>query len=101
MSGLRHISLFSFFRQAGPKGFRFPPRYYDPVTEAQEERAERLRREVDGDNTLRRELFAERMRHSWQRRSSDRARSGRLLIVLALVAFTLYLLYKGYVLLDG
>lgn len=92
------ISRFSLFRNRGPKGFHFPARYYDPVKEAQRERELRLKHQLGEEalSAVRRELFAERMRHSWHRRSNDSSRSKRLLVVLGFVAALAYILYKGW-----
>lgn len=92
------ITRFSLFRNRGPKGFHIPARYYDAAKEAQRERELRLKQElsVEALSAMRRERLAERIRHSWHRRSSDTSRSKRLLVVLGFVASLAYILYKGW-----
>jgi hypothetical protein len=95
-------AMFSLFRQNGPKGFHIGTRYYDPVKEEREERLKRLRSEMDpgARRALEREVFSARMRHSWQRQSSDRTHLIRLVIVMGLVLTILYYLIMSFGLLE-
>ena len=94
--------MFSLFRQRRPKGFDLATRYYDAERERRDERLRRLRNERDGDAVRQadRELLSSRMRHSWQRRSSDGAHISRMLLALALVLLILYVLAKRFGLFD-
>lgn len=90
--------MFSLFRQRTPRGFDPVTRYYDPQKEA---RAERLRRmnttgHPEGDLMAERDLFAERMRHSWRRQSSSKAHLIRLMVVMGMVVTILYFIVKGF-----
>ena len=94
--------MFSLFRQRGPKGFELATRYYDARKEERNERMAKLKREADAD-VLREEdrrQFAERMRHSWRRQSSDRAHIVRLVIIMGMVIAILYFIIKGFGLLT-
>lgn len=90
--------MFSLFRQRGPKGFDPVTRYYDPLKEARDERLRKLAAEqrAEAERTADRDLFAERMRHSWRRQSSDRAHLIRLVVVMGLVITILYFIVKGF-----
>lgn len=94
--------MFSLFRQSGPKGFHIGTRYYDPVKEEREERLQRLRNEMGSGAQpgFDRELLASRMRHSWQRQTTDRSHLIRLVIVMGLVITILYYLIMSFGLLE-
>ncbi|MCW5898027.1 MAG: hypothetical protein KIT10_02065 [Flavobacteriales bacterium] len=102
MYAFRVPALFSLFRQRGPREFHIGTRYYDPLKEQREERLKRTRREADARDlrTADRELFAQRMRHSWRRQSSDRAHIMRLVVIMGLVIAILYFIVKGFGLLG-
>ncbi len=102
MSAPKFSAMFSLFRQRGPKGFHIGTRYYDPVKEEREERMERLRarKMVDEDPAFDREQLSKRMRHSWQRQTTDRSHLIRLVIVMGLVMTILYYLVMSFGLLE-
>jgi hypothetical protein len=102
MPAPKFSAMFSLFRQRGPKGFHIGTRYYDPVKEEREERLERLRAKKDTSEGPHydRELFASRMRHSWQRQTTDRSHIIRLVIVMGLVITILYYLIMSFGLLE-
>ncbi len=89
---------FSLFRQRGPKGFDFPTRYYDAEREAREERLKKARERADAEGLLDadRAMFAERMRHSWQRQTTERSHITRLLMTMGGVMVILYFIIKGF-----
>jgi hypothetical protein len=102
MQAPRLPALFSLFRQRGPRGFDPVTRYYDPVKEEREQRLERLRKEhlANGPGTYDPELFSRRMRHSWQRQSSDRSHLVRLVLIMSVVMIILYYLVRTFGLLE-
>ena len=77
-------------------------RYYDPVKEEREERLQRVRASRDPitGKEYDRELFAQRMRHSWQRQTTSRSHLIRLVIVMGLVITILYYLIMSFGLLE-
>lgn len=95
-------AMFSLFRHSGPKGFHLATRYYDPVKEEREERLQRLRERMDPNagHGFDRELMAGRIRHSWQRHSTDRSHLLRLVIIMGLVFTILYFLIMSFGLLE-
>jgi uncharacterized membrane protein YccC len=102
MQAPKFSAMFSLFRQSGPRGFHIGTRYYDPVKEEREERLQRLQQHPELRNTrsMDRELFASRIRHSWQRQSTDRSHLVRLVIVMGLVITILYYLVRSFGLLE-
>jgi len=102
MQSSKFAAMFSMFRQRGPNGFHPVTRYYDPVKEERAERLERLRKEADrtDEPVFDRELMAGRIRHSWQRQSSDRSQLIRLVIIMGLVIVILYYLIMSFGLLE-
>lgn len=88
-------AMFSLFRHRGPRGFDMPTRFYDAEKEARAERAERIRKQ-QGISSEDRALFAERMRHSWQRKRSGTAQVQRLVFSIGLVTVVLYFIIKGF-----
>jgi hypothetical protein len=90
--------MFSLFRQRSTRGFDPVTRYYDPVKEEREERLSKARVQRDGE-ALRdadRALFADRMRHSWQRESSDRSHLVRLVLVMGMVLVILFFIVRSF-----
>lgn len=102
MPAPRIPALFSLFRQRGPRGFDLVTRYYDPLKEERDERIRKVRREMDATALQEedRRLFAERMRHSWRRQSSDRAHIIRLVLIMCMVMVMLFFIIKGFGLLT-
>ncbi len=98
MEAPRLPALFSLFRNHGPRGFNPVTRYYDPVKEEREERLQRLRKEHSNREytDLDRQLFAKRLRHSWQTQSSDRSQLIRLVSIMAVVMVILYYLVRSF-----
>lgn len=94
--------MFSLFRQRPTRGFDLVTRYYDPLKEARDERLRKVRSVamVEEERRADRELFAERMRHSWHRQSSDRTQLIRLLLIMGMVIAILYFIVKGFGLLE-
>ena len=94
--------MFSLFRQRGPKGFDLATRYYDPVKEEREERRRKVKKETNGAELIGhdRELFADRLRHSWRRQSSDRSHIIRLVLIMGMVIAILFFIVKGFGLLS-
>jgi hypothetical protein len=89
---------FSLFRQRGPKGFDFPTRYYDAEREEREERLKKARERSGSEGLLEadRAMFADRMRHSWQRQTTERSHITRLLMTMGGVMVILYFIIKGF-----
>lgn len=102
MSAPRLPALFSLFRQRPTRGFDLVTRYYDPLKEERDERLRKVRAEalVEEERRADRDLFAERMRHSWQRQSSDRTQLVRLVLIMGMVIAILYFIVKGFGLLE-
>ena len=90
------------FRQRGVRGFDFPTRFYDAEQEARNERRKRSMAEsgIDADRASQRDRFAERLKHSWHRPSSDRSHLLRLVLIMGMVCVILYFILKGFGLLD-
>lgn len=94
--------MFSLFRQGSTRGFDPVTRYYDPVKEQREERLRKVRAEATAEKLFKadRELFADRMRHSWHRQSSERTHLTRLVLIMGMVIVILYFIVKGFGLLQ-
>lgn len=94
--------MFSLFRQRSTRGFEPVTRYYDPLKEQRNERLRKVRAEALAEEGVKadRELFAERMRHSWHRQSSDRTHLIRLVLIMGMVIAILYFIVKGFGLLE-
>lgn len=90
-------SMFSLFRQRGPRGFDLPTRYYDAE---QERRAERRQR-MDGAPVVDRETLRARMRHGWGRQRADHGRTMRLVAMMVASVVALYLIMKRYLPAEG
>jgi hypothetical protein len=86
------------FRQRGPRGFDLVTRYYDPLKEERDERIRKARASARTPDPRAedRELFAQRMRHSWQRQSSDRTHLIRLVIIMSMVIAILYFIVRSF-----
>jgi len=102
MPAPRIPALFSLFRQRPTRGFDLVTRYYDPLKEQRDERLRKVRADAVAEHSRSadRELFAERMRHSWQRQSSDRTHLIRLVLIMGMVIAILYFIVKGFGLLE-
>jgi len=89
---------FSLFRQRGARGFDLPTRFYDPEKEARNERLQQARERAERTGLLDedRARMAQRMRHSWQRRSSDGNRLTRLAVIMGGVLVILYFIIKAF-----
>lgn len=98
MPAPRIPALFSLFRQRGPRGFEPATRYYDQAKEEREERQKRIRAAAEANEPVPadRELFAQRMRHSWQRESSNRTHLVRLLLVMTMVIVILFFIVRSF-----
>jgi len=98
MSAPRLPALFSLFRQRGPRGFAPGTRYYDHAKEEREERLRKARTAASAESTLAgdRELFSQRMRHSWQRQSSSRTHLIRLVLIMTMVIVILFFIVRSF-----
>jgi hypothetical protein len=85
-------AMFSLFRQRGARGFDFPTRYYDAE---KEEREKRHKAVLEGDRATR-DLFRERLHHSWHRERSSGAHLQRLVIIIGLVTAILFFIIKAF-----
>jgi hypothetical protein len=98
MSAPRLPALFSLFRQRGPRGFDLVTRYYDPLKEERDERLRKARAtaKTEVPDAGNRELFAQRMRHSWQRQSSDRTHLIRLALIMTVVLVIISFIVRSF-----
>lgn len=98
MPAPRLPALFSLFRQRDTRGFDLVTRYYDPVKEEREERIRtaRVSAKEDPQSAADRELFAQRMRHSWQRQSSPRTQLVRLVLIMGMVMIILLFIVRSF-----
>lgn len=102
MSTPRLPAMFSLFRQRPTRGFDPVTRYYDPLKEERDERINKALAEAKSTVTRAadRELFASRMRHSWQRESSTRSQLIRLVMIMGMVMVILFFIVRSFGLLD-
>lgn len=102
MSAPRLPAMFSLFRQRPTRGFEPVTRYYDPLKEERDERISKARAEAQATDTRAadRELFAGRMRHSWQRESSNRTQLIRLVMIMGMVMVILFFIVRSFGLLE-
>ena len=84
--------MFSLFRQRGARGFDFPTRYYD----AEKEEREQRHRAVREGSAEAKELFRERLHHSWHRERSSGAHLQRLVLIIGMVTVILYFIIKAF-----
>lgn len=94
-----------FFKLPSAREFRYIPRYYDEAKEKREERIEKIKKEINADQSFNEESKPEgyvpdikgKMRSHYQReaRKSKRMSNIRILIIIAaLTALIFYLLYS-------